>query len=234
MSLLSICQQVSREASLYVPATIVNNTDETAVRLLAIAQTEGRHLSRRHDWSVLQREHTFTTVNGTASYDLPSDFRSILDGTIWNRTQYDEVRGGLSPAEWQHWKSSQLGNTTYRDRYRIKPDSNTLKFYIDPTPTAAEDYVFEYISDAWCQSSGGAAQTAWAADTDTGILDEYLMERGILWRYKRELGHDYADERQEYEREVARAFGRDGGHQVLDQGQRKGFFVFRLPETGAG
>lgn len=234
MSLLTICQQVAEELSLYVPATIVNNTDDSAVRLLAVAQAEGKALARRHDWSVLQKEHTFSSVAAQAAYSLPSDFRSLIDGTVWNRTQYDSVRGGLSPHEWQQWKSSILGGGTYRDRFRLRPDSGVLKFYLDPTPDAVEDYVFEYLSDSWCKSSGGTAQTAWLADDDTGILDEYLMERGMIWRLQRALGHDYTDQRRDYEREVSRAIARDGGNQVLDMAQRKGVFVVRMPETGAG
>lgn len=234
MSLLSICQQVAREGAIYVPASIVNNTDDTAIRLLALAQAEGKSLARRCSWAVLQKEHTFATVNGTASYSLPSDFRSMLDATAWNRDQYLEIRGGLSPQEWQQWKSDTTVSSTVRSRFRLKPDSNTLKLFLDPTPTTAEDLVFEYVSDSWCQSSGGTGQSAWAADTDTGVIDEWLMERGIVWRLERALGHDWIPLKADYETEVVRAMSRDSRPPVLDMGRRKGAFGFRMPETGAG
>lgn len=234
MSLLSICQQVARESAIYVPATIVNNTQEDAVRLLALAQAEGKALARRAKWAVLQTEYTFSTVISQAAYDLPSDYRVMLDGTVWNRDQYLAIRGGLAPAEWQQWKSSQLGSTTSTQRYRLKPSSNVLKFAIDPTPTAVEALVFEYVSKNWCQSSGGTAQEAWAADDDTGIIDEWLMERGIVWRLERALGHDWESLRAEYETEVQRAMGGDGAPPVLDLANSGRVFGFRFPQTGAG
>lgn len=235
MTLLTICNQVAEECAIYSPATIVNNTEETAVRLLALAQASGKALARKHDWTVLQTEHTFTTANGTASYTIPSDFRSILGGTVWNRDQYNEIRGGLTAREWQEWKSDNVAVSTFRQRYRIKPTSGTARFYLDPTPTAAEDCVFEYVSDNWCESSGGTGQSAWAADDDAGRIEEYLIERGVIWRLLRAIGKDYSSELAEYNAEVARAFARDGGSPVLNLSRNRGKdFGFRMPETGAG
>lgn len=234
MSLLSICQQVARECALYVPSSIVNNTEETAIRLLALAQAEGKSLARKANWSVLQKEHTFQTVASTGSYSLPSDFRSMLGETAWNRDQYLEMRGGLSPMEWQQWKSSTAVNASTIQRYRLKPDSGTLKFFIDPVPTDAEDCVFEYVSTNWCQSSGGTGQSAWAADTDTGIIDEWLMERGIVWRMESALGHDFQMARAEYDSEVLKAMSRDARPPILDMAARGRSFGFRFPQTGAG
>jgi hypothetical protein len=48
--------------------------------------------------------------------------------------------------------------------------------------------VFEYQSTYFCQSSAGADQSAWAADTDVGVLDENLMELGVIWRFKKKNG----------------------------------------------
>lgn len=234
MTLLSICQQVANELAITAPATIINNQDDAATRLLAIAQAEGKALAKRFDWAVLQLEHTFTTVNGTAYYDLPSDFSHILNETVWNRSQYWDVRGGLTPQEWQEWKSSFLGGSTYRNRYRLKPVAGENKFFIDPTPSDAEDYVFEYVSLNWCQSAAGTGQSAWAADDDTLRLNDYLFERGMIWRMLRALGMAYQDERAEYEAEFLRQSARDNGGYTLDQTLRRNKFVFRIPETGAG
>lgn len=234
MSLLSICQQVAQESAIYVPATIVNNSQEDAVRLLALAQAEGKALARRCNWAVLQTEYTFQSAIGTASYSLPSDFRSLLGSTVWNRDQYLEIRGGLTPTEWQAWKSSTSGLSSINQRYRLKAESGALKFFIDPTPTAIEDLVFEYVSNNWCKSSSGTARALWAADDDTGIIDEWLMERGIAWRLERALGHDYQDIRQDYESEVLRHMSRDGSPPVLDLAGSPRAFGFRFPQTGAG
>jgi hypothetical protein len=72
------------------------------------------------------------------------------------------------------------------------------------------------VFNAWCKSEGGVAQNAWAADSDTGILDEYLIKLGLRWRVLRRLGMSYADELDEYERALAKALAHDGGAAILD------------------
>ena len=79
MTLLPMCQQAAKETGFDAPSTIISNTDQTAIKLLAAAQTEGKTLALgtipssrpgapkggRHDWQVLIKEHTFNTVVST-------------------------------------------------------------------------------------------------------------------------------------------------------------------------
>jgi hypothetical protein len=59
MTLLTMTQQALREVGEFeVPATIVGNNNPTAVQMLALAQREGRELSRRHQWQRLLVEKT--------------------------------------------------------------------------------------------------------------------------------------------------------------------------------
>lgn len=62
----------------------------------------------------------------------------------------------------------------------------------------------------------GAAQPDWVADTDTGLVDEDLIELGVVWRLARRLGFAYDEEKDEYEREVDKAVARDGGTAILN------------------
>lgn len=238
MSLLTICQQVAREIPLEIPTVIYGNTNETASLLLACAQAEGKSLQRRHNWVSLVTEYTFNTANGTADYSLPSAFSRMVDGTVWDRANYWDMRGPLTPQQWQQYKSSVLSSTvTTNKRYRVRNVSGTVQFSIDPTPTSIDACVFEYVSKNWCESSLGTDQSAWAADTDTGILDEYLMERGILWRMLKRLGMEYEAEKAEYDREVDKAVARDGGRPVLSLSKRSGLFLIgphNVPDTGYG
>ena len=71
MSLLTMIQQALKEIGEFeVPATIISNTNPTATQFLALAQREGRELSRRHHWQALVTEKTQTLTNGTEGYDL--------------------------------------------------------------------------------------------------------------------------------------------------------------------
>jgi len=237
MSLLTICQGVADYVGFERPTTVVGSPDPTARQLLSCAQREGKTLVKRGPWAILEKEHTFSTVNGTASYALPSDFERFRNDTQYNRSDQMEMRGPLNAQQWQYVKSGIVSAGT-QQRWRVKADSSAKKFFIDPTPTSAETIAFEYVSNAWCQSSGGSAQTAWAADSDTGILDELLMEMGVTYRFKQLHGLDYAEDFRDYQINVARSLGADGGAPRLafDNRYKNGIspYGYNVPETNYG
>ena len=112
-NLLQICKNVTDKLQIEQPATIVNNTGDTARLLLQCAKHECEALMRRPEdgWKALIREHTFTTVASTAAYSLPSDFKYFVDETMWDRSNYWQLRGPLTQKEWQNVKSSVLGQS---------------------------------------------------------------------------------------------------------------------------
>lgn len=235
MSLLTVAQNVLREAGFNNLTSIASSSDENARRLFGLANREGKALMKRHDWTVLQKEHAFSTADGTANYALASDFDRFLPTTGWDRTNYWALQGPISPQEWQVIKSG-ITQTGPRRRYRIKPSSQTNYIYLDPTPSSIDSVVFEYVSNQWAQTSGGSALSAYASDTDVAIGPfEYLIELGMKWRFLASLGMAYAEERQEYDREVSLAIARDGdmgrlslnGPQRFSQGSN-------VPESGFG
>jgi len=240
MSLLQICQSVAREIPLSVPTVLVGSTDETAKLLLACAQKAGKSLARAKDggWVAMQSEHTFSTVVGQTDYDLPSDFAWVLNDTLWDRTNYEHLRGPLSPQQWQVRRSSVLSDTSTTWKYfRFRRVSGTDKFSITPVPDAVESLVFEYMSNGWCASSGGTAQSYWQADDDVGVLDEHLIELGIMWRMLERLGMVYQSALDEYERELEKAIARDGGAPVLSISHEPTLQLIsanQVPDTGFG
>src|SRR5919108_5918930 len=120
MTLLSICQGVTNDIGISKPTTIISNTEETARRLLGAAQAAGKSLAKAHNWLALVTEYTFSTVDSTEDYDLPSDFSHLENQTLWDRTNFEEMRGPLSAQQWQEYKSSILASTvTTWKKYRI-------------------------------------------------------------------------------------------------------------------
>ena len=242
MALLQICQNVARSVGgLEIPTSIVNNSNPTAETLLGCAQLAGKSIAKQRGkwgaWTMLIKEYTFTT-DGSADYALPSDYDRLLTDTAWDRSNYWELRGTLSPAQWQMYKSSVLGSSvSLRSRMRIRNVSGTRMFSLDPTPASGVSMVYEYVSKNWCQSSGGSGQTAWAADTDTGILDEYLIELDTLWRVLNRMGMAYAEEKEEAEQQIELALAGDGGAPKLSLNSSTGTHLIdanNVPDTGIG
>lgn len=238
MTLLTICQNVAKIAGVSSPSAVVGVQEETAQLLLACANRAGKYLAKRHGWLALVTEYTFSTVAATANYELPSDYDRLVSGTLWDRSNYESLRGPLSPQEWQLHKSSVLASTaTTWKRFRIRNVSGNTRFSIDPTPDAIETLVFEYVSRNWCESAGGTGQSEWAKDTDVGVLDEYLLELETTWRVLSRLGLSYEEEFMESKNEVNQAVARDGGAPTLYLTRRRSMHLLgpqNIPDTGYG
>lgn len=309
MTLLSICTQIANDIPVAAPTSIINNIDETAIRLLASAQNAGEALARAAPggWVDMIKEYDFTTaallpqpgtianvggfgmISGLASttgvtasswyafgngvpnnaivtavtpstvtinqppnatgsgiytfgqsdYPLPATFERVIDNTVWDRSRYWQMRGPQSPQQWQLYKSSIISQASIQRRFRFRNISGTMVFSIDPVPTDnGSPLVFEYVSNGWCQSDTGVAQNSWQADTDTGILQEYLLMLGTRWRVLRRLGFSYSEELDEYEKELSKAKASDGGAAVLSLVPVSSFYLLNplnnIPETGFG
>ncbi len=240
MTLLTICTNVADDVGVVAPASILSNNETTAKRLLRATLRTGRHIARRPDggWNVMIKEHTFTTSASGAAYPLPSDYKYLLGATAWDRTNFWQMRGGLSAGEWQAQKSSIIASSgRIRKTFRIKPTGvGTELFNIDPVPTSADDLVYDYMSTSWIISSG-ALVNDFALDADTIVFDEDLVEMGVKWRFLNSMGLAYFEAKAEYydalEIEIARAGG-SGQSFVLGGGEIDPTLLAQTPESGFG
>lgn len=209
MSLLSIVQDACRHPSLTlpVPVSVVGNAQSHAPAMLMAATEELDSLATRCNWQFLTKEHTFTTtataVQLTASA-IPSDFDRMINETMYNRTLRRRVFGPLDAIEWQEIQASltAMVNPAYRVR------GGTI--LITPTPASGDTIAYEYIGTQKTRTSAGAAQVSWVADTDTTLFREDIVTLGVVWRYRQGKGYPYDSVKEEYERRVVDAIGRNG------------------------
>jgi len=212
MTLLTVIQNALYElGGTDIPDAFVASTNDTSKRMLALAKRQGDVIARAHNWTRLNTEYTFTTVAAQAAYALPSDYHRFLQCTWWDRTSSWRVLGPASPSEWQALQSANLVSGIDR-WWRLKGGEMLLY----PTPPASGDTIaFEYQSNAWCASSGGTAQSTWAADSDVFRLDERLLIMGLKCRWLQLNGLDYSEEENQYEEALSQEIARDGGNRDL-------------------
>ncbi len=221
MTLLTMCQEAAVLCNLPQPTSIVNSTDPNTPILFALANQEGRELSRRHDWKILTLpDFTFTSVAAEEQTAFPAGFERLLPNPeLWNQSSSQRYTGPVSVREWQELQSMPItaGSPGW---WRLgwettAPYGPTI--FITPAPTAGETIAIPYINTDFSVASnlitGGS--DAWHADTDVGLLPENVMVLGIIWRYKKTKGLDYAEDMATYEREVERACTRDRGANAL-------------------
>jgi len=147
---------------------------------------------------------------GKESYDLPSDFKYFINQTYWDRSFRWQLLGPLSAQEWQILQSGFVAAGP-RTRFRI---FNNL-FYLNPAPTSVHTLVYEYYSNAWCQSSLGVNQKRWTADTDIFLLEDEVLKLDIKWRFLRAKGFDYLEEKIEATNALNTDLARNGGSRTL-------------------
>lgn len=245
MSLSSICQNVAEDCGVNLPqGPICGSRTPASQRLFMQASRAAEDLARAADWEALITEYVFSAT-GVSDYPLPPDYARMVGDTLWERTRYWALRGVMSPQQWQVYRSSIYGRATVERRWRIRVPSGagagtapvfSLDPHIGPNDTTST-FVFEYVSKNWCRSATGQMQSAWAADSDTSILDEYLIELGTRWRLLRRMGLAYDEEKDEYERKRDQAVARDGGTAVLGLvPSSRTVFVgpYNVPDTGFG
>lgn len=238
-TLLQIVQAAVDElGSVNRPTVVIASTDQGVQQLLALANREGKELSAREGinggWPQLRKEHTITTVDGTADYAFPSDLQYFMNTTQWDRSQKWPIDGPVSPQTWQVLKSGQVGSVGPRTRFRIMAG----RIYFDPTPSSVRTIVIEYYSDTWCASSLGAAQRLWTADNDVPLLPDDCFILGLQWRFRKAKGLDYQEDFNAYEDFVNSKLGRSGMAPVLDYTSApRGLRLLdndNIPDTGYG
>lgn len=181
---------------------------------------------------------------GQSDYPLPADFTSVVDGTLWDRSRYWEMRGPLSPQQWQLYKSSPVGRASIQRRYRFRTIRNAagnspgLYISIDPVPyDNGGQLVMEYQSNAWCESLTGTPQSSWMLDTDVCLLDEYIIKLAVKWRLLRRMGLSYSEELSEFEQLADQAMAADGGMPTLNIAQSRVnplITSWSVPDSGYG
>lgn len=234
-TLIQVASRVFPEIGLPAPSTVVGNTNQDAVRFLALANREGRSLAK-HPWRILVKRNVITTASSAEAYALPSDFNYFVDGTFWNDSNDEMMSGPLSDQRWQADISGLL-TVTVNDRFQVRADGVNNRLFVRPVPTSAESLTFFYVANSWCRSSGGQRQTAWAADNDVLLVPDYVYELGVKWRMLQSHRRDFQLELAEYQQELAKEKARDGGLSSLRiLGPVEDSFPppGRVPETGFG
>lgn len=233
-TLLQLVNNVLPEIGFTQVLSVVGNTNQTARLALSLANREGRSLAKK-DWRILIKRNVITTASSADNYSLPSDFDRFIHQTEWNDSSDTRMFGPVSDDYWQADLSG-LTIVTLEDRFQLRADGNSNRLFIRPVPTSAENLSFFYAANSWCRSSGGQRQSAFAADTDVLLLDDYVFELGLKWRILQAQKREFQVELTEYTMELKKSLARDGGMQTLRilGPVEEPEFTGRVPETGFG
>jgi len=197
------------------PVSVIGNNDSNVKLIVNLAEEEGEELSV-YAWQSLQTIANFTTVaaelQGSIQTIAPG-FKTITGSTMWNRTGNNYIDGSLSPATWQALASRNVAGPF--NQFRIR--GNNL--YLMPAPPAGDQYYFEYTSGNWIlDQDGSTTKSTFVEDTDEVLFDDGLFKNGVIVRFLRFNGLEYAQKFDDYERMKLNLQANDGGRpKITDQ-----------------
>jgi hypothetical protein len=190
MTLLTIAQDVARNTALDVPATASGSTDRAMANIVQFINDTGLELARRVNWGALRATTTITGTGVNANFALPAYYLKLIEGGAVFAGSV-AVRGGLSPDEWAALTPIEGTPRFYRLR------GSSISFY--PFLANAATATVNYQSTAWASNGTDRLQL----DAETSLIPEDLLVKGAIWRQRRHVGQDFADQIAEYEAALA-------------------------------
>lgn len=215
MTLLTIIQDTLNEIGGFeVPTSIVGNVNVTATQSLALANRALKQAAIDLEWPEITVRATLTTVASQEEYAFPSDFKELINQTMWDFTNKRPMIGPVDGSKWEFLKNSTISDPSSITRwFRIfkSTTDNTSKIYVFPIPDSVATLRYEYVSKGLTQTSSGVIQDQkYVADTDTALLDEDLIAVGFKWRFLHANGLPYAEEFRDYEEYLESAKAQKG------------------------
>jgi len=195
MTLLTIAQDLANNVGLEVPTAVVASGLREHQEIVSQANLVGEELARRADWGALQNTLTLTGDGTNKIHDLGADFSRISSG-IGVLADTNIVRP-LTRAEW-----GSLVPIEGTPRYFLLEGSELTLW---PYLASAETVTVTTQTVNWCSNGSDA----WSADTETSLIDETLFLKGLIVRWRRQKGMEFADYEAEYEQALIDLAGFD-------------------------
>ena len=185
---------------------------------------------RMKPWSILRTydDSTVTLVDAQQTYTLPADFDRLVPNTFWDTTNDRRVLGGVTPYTWAAAKG--IGVTPVISK-RFQVRGTNIEF-LDAIGAgdAGDTIALFYVSKNHCANSASAPQAAFSSNDDTTRLDDYLVELGVLWRFRRAKGLEWPSYRSDFLSAAHSRFAQDTALPALNLARSRDFVPRNIPE----
>lgn len=189
MSLLTVISELALNVGIVVPTQVIGSADRGMREAVQFANEACDELARRVDWGQLTQTATLTGDGTNLKHTLPAGFSRLVRG-VCVKGAAGVVRP-LTRAEW-----AALEPYEWNPRYfLLEDDGLTLWPYL----ANGETVTVIYQSENWCDNG----TNAYAADSDASVIDEDLLAKGLIVRWRRQKGMPFEQEEAEYEAAIA-------------------------------
>lgn len=167
--------------------------------LMQMAKAGGDEIARRVDWSKMLKTATLPS----SPAPIPSDFQRLVPGGGINTAAGEPIRPVTNSAQW-----AVLQRVNTAQPYFFEGGS---QFTFQPTAAGIGSSIL-YVSKNWIKS-GTTEKDTFGSDADTILFPERLLEKSVIWRWKRQQGLVYDDNLAEFEADLVQEIKADRGAQ---------------------
>ncbi|MBE6452998.1 MAG: hypothetical protein E7012_05880 [Alphaproteobacteria bacterium] len=206
-NILEICQEAASLVATQRPTDLFNTSSQQEAIFLSVVKDTLDSLLRYGDWQELTKEGCIRTTEGKVNYylaDYCPDFYCLINNTVFIKDTHEKVVGSITPEQWMREKYFNVPSLNLK----FKIQNGMFKF-LTPPPSDLK-IVFQYRSSIIAYDGSknycGEEKTTLSKNTDIPIFDEFLVKKGIVWRWYRRNGMPYEEEYNEYEKEVRNRF----------------------------
>ncbi len=209
MTLKEILDDVLLLAGAGTEASYVGNGNDAVERVVALANRSAAYFNQ-YPWQGLRKRHEFTLTSAT-QYELPDDFLAFIPDTMYSDDYVLPADFPAGEGFWAYLKATEGGTDA---RYHMRWLGDMLEIY---QPDAGQTVSFEYYSNhPVLDSDGLTTKQRFEDDDDTFRLDDELLIRDVLWRYKKLVGiEDWQVDAAEFKAFEVMKKGQDGGSQTI-------------------
>lgn len=218
LTVLQLVQEFCKRSALPVPSTATTSTDPGVKQYVGLLNEEIEECLIGFEWQELLQQCTFTTNGASDQGDIdtlcgfPAAF--VLNDIMWDTTTRLPVFGPVGAQRWEQYKALPITGTLLQFRYQ----NNHLLFYPLTAP-AGHVINFEAMQRFAVVSALGppvAYKQYFTADTDQCAFKDDHMLAALRWRWKREKGLAYAEDKKRYEAIIDDRKFRNGTARILN------------------
>jgi len=188
MTAESVLTNVLLEIGLDNASAQLTSNDYEIRQIKAFMNAAGKDVSRRAEWYHLVKE--LTVAGSVGDVDLPDDFQMLTEQNAvrLNKTGFHQVRPAAGPEVW--------GLLSARPSTQPYYHLHAGKILFSPA-LDTDGAKVRYVSRHWVEGKEEITQNG-----DNLLVPERLIEKGAIWRWKRQKGLPYDDMLAEFEADL--------------------------------
>ncbi|QAX31312.1 phage adaptor protein [Leisingera sp. NJS204] len=197
MTVETVLQGVLMEIGLDLPDAQIGGDSFEMRQLRGMMNAAGVDIASRAEWSRLYTD--WTIGGGVSSVALPDDFHQMAEqGAVRiDKAGFRPVRAVVAPEQWDFLTRRPSTQPYYHLR------SGQLHF---APALPSEGALVRYVSTNWVDGGDHITQNG-----DSLLIPERLVEKGAIWRWKRQKGQPYDDNLAEFEADLIAEIKADRG-----------------------